>query len=275
MLGSQKKTKAMKDFRQLTNASEKVAKPILEKFDYNVERAVDHYFATNPEAGSDKSSGGPSTPASKATSIAQQLDKIFNNYAGKGAEADIMADEKLTQFFTDVGVKQDEGPMAFVVSFKLKCKNLGEISRKEFTTTFGEAGCDSLPKIAAQVKAMKAAVIDKGQSDQYRAFYRWVFDFNKDTAERKTIEKDQAVDLWRLILDPSKFALCEKWISFVERDKDLKMVSKDLWDQVYEFGVDIKPDLSNWADDGAWPVSIDDFVQFLLKEKEKGEEKKR
>jgi len=274
MLGSQKKAKAMKEFRQLTNATEKIAKPILEKFDYNVERAVDHFFATNTDPGSDKSSGGAAAPG-KAHSIAQQLDKIFNTYAGKGAEVDIMADEKLTQFFADVGVKQDEGPMAFVVSFKLKCKTLGEISRKEFTAFFGEAGCDSLPKVAAQVKAMKATVIDKGQSDQYRAFYRWVFDFNKDTAERKTIEKDQAIDLWRLILDPSKMALCEKWISFVERDKDLKMISKDLWDQVYEFGVDIKPDLSNWADDGAWPVSIDDFVQYLLKEKEKGEEKKR
>jgi DCN1-like protein 1/2 len=268
MLGSQKKAKALKDFRQLTNTTEKVAKPILEKFDYNVERAVDHFFATNPEASADKS-------ASATPKGAQSLDKIFNNYAGKGADADTMADEKLVQFFADVGVKQDEGPMAFVVSFRLKCKNVGEISRKEFCTGFGEAGCDSLPKIAAHVRSMKATVLDKGQSDQYRQFYRWVFDFNKESPERKTIEKEQALDLWRLILDPTKMPLCEKFIAFCEKDKDLKLVSKDLWDQAYEFGVDIKPDLSNWSDDGAWPVTIDDFVQHLLKEKEKGEEKKR
>jgi len=272
MLASQKKTKAIKDFRQLTNATEKVAKAVLEKFNYNVEQAVDNFFATNTDPGSEKA--GAASPTAKGSSAAQNLDKLFNQYAGKGADADTIAEEKLVQFFSDVGIKQDEGPMAFVLSYKLRCKNVGEISRKEFTAAFAEANCDTLPKIAAYVKSTKAAVIDKGQSDQFRTFYRWVFDFNKETGERKTIDKDSAVELWRQIMDSSKSPHLHKFLEFVEKDGSLKMVTKDLWDQFYEFGVDIKPDLSNWSDDGAWPVTIDDFVQELLKEKEKDEKKR-
>jgi len=272
MLASQKKTKAVKDFRALTNATEKVAKAVLEKFNYNVEQAADNFFATNTDPGVEKP-GAAASPAAKG-GVAQNLEKLFNQYAGKGADADTIAEEKLEQFFADVGIKQDEGPMAFVLSYKLKCKNVGEISRKEFTTSFAEANCDTIPKIAAYVKATKAAIVDKGQSDQFRTFYRWVFDFNKETGDRKTIDKEAAVELWRQVLDPSKVAHVQKFVEFVEKDASVKMVTKDLWDQLYEFGVDIRPDLSNWADDRAWPVTIDDFVQALMKEKEKDEKKR-
>lgn len=266
MLAS-KKTKAIKDFRGLTNATEKVAKTVLEKFNYNVEQAVDHFFATNIDPGTEKPA-----PAAKSAAMTQTLDKLFNQYAGKGADADTIAEEKLEQFFADVGIKQDEGPMAFVLSYKIKCKNVGEISRQEFINAFSEASCDTIPKIAAYVKSIKGSVVDKGQNDQFRTFYRWVFDFNKETGERKTIDKESAIELWRQVLDPTKFAHLHKFLDFVEKDTSLKTVTKDLWDQVYEFGVDIKPDLSNWSDDGAWPVTIDDFVQSLMQEKE---EKKR
>jgi len=272
MLASQKKTKAIKDFRALTNATEKVAKTVLEKFNYNVEQAADNFFASNTDPGMEKP-GAATSPAGKG-SAAQNVEKLFNQYAGKGADADTIAEEKLEQFFADVGIKQDEGPMAFVLSYKLKCKNVGEISRKEFTTAFLEANCDTIPKIAAYVKATKGTIVDKGQSDQFRTFYRWVFDFNKETGERKTIDKEAAVELWRQVLDTTKVAHLHKFLEFVEKDASLKMVTKDLWDQFYEFGVDIRPDLSNWADDGAWPVTIDDFVQALTKEKEKDEKKR-
>jgi len=268
MLASQKKTKAIKDFRGLTNATEKVAKSVLEKFNYNVEQAADNFFASNTDPGVDKSG------AATKGSAAQNVEKLFNQYAGKGSDADTIAEEKLEQFFSDVGIKQDEGPMAFVLSHKLKCKNVGEISRQEFTTAFLEANCDTIPKIAAYVKATKASVVDKGQSDQFRTFYRWVFDFNKETGDRKTIDKEAAVELWKQVLDPTKAPHVHKFVAFVEKDASVKMVTKDLWDQFYEFGVDIKPDLSNWADDGAWPVTIDDFVQALTQEKEKDEKKR-
>jgi len=271
MLASQKKTKAIKDFRQLTNATEKVAKTVLEKFNYNVEQAVDNFFATNTDPGTEKP--GAASPAAKGSSTAQNLEKLFNQYAGKGADADTIAEEKLVQFFAEVGIKQDEGPMAFVVCYKLKCKNVGEISRKEFTTAFLEANCDTMGKIAAYVKTMKASIVDKGQSEPFRTFYRWVFDFNKEASERKTIDKESAIELWRQVLDTGKAPHLYRFIDFLEKDANLKMVTKDLWDQFYEFGVDIKPDLSNWADDGAWPVTIDDFVQELTKEKDKSERK--
>lgn len=42
-----------------------------------------------------------------------------------------------------------------------------------------------------------------------------------------------------------------------------KSVSYDLWKMSYEFARDVKSDLSNFEDDGAWPALIDDFVCSL------------
>jgi len=57
----------------------------------------------------------------------------------------------------------------------------------------------------------------------------------------------------------------------------MKAVSRDVWDQCLEFSREIKPDLSNWEDDGAWPVIIDEFVEFVNTDggKKKKEKEKR
>jgi hypothetical protein len=40
-------------------------------------------------------------------------------------------------------------------------------------------------------------------------------------------------------------------------------VSRDLWLQVLDFGHQIKNDLSNYDENGAWPVLLDDFAAHM------------
>ncbi|KAF1331704.1 Dcn1-like protein, partial [Globisporangium splendens] len=48
-------------------------------------------------------------------------------------------------------------------------------------------------------------------------------------------------------------------------------IYSDVWMQVLEFGTQIKPDLSNFDENGAWPVLLDDFVSHMQEEfKERG-----
>jgi len=52
----------------------------------------------------------------------------------------------------------------------------------------------------------------------------------------------------------------------------MKAVSRDVWDQCLEFSREIRSDLSNWEDDGAWPGIIDEFVEFVNKDTGKKKE---
>lgn len=60
-----------------------------------------------------------------------------------------------------------------------------------------------------------------------------------------------------------KFENLELWISFIEtksENGEIKFISKDQWSQLLEFASTIEADLSNFDEDEAWPVLIDDFA---------------
>lgn len=55
---------------------------------------------------------------------------------------------------------------------------------------------------------------------------------------------------------------------FLEQPKAPRVINKDQWNNIYEFSKTISTDLSNFAIDGAWPVLLDDFVDFLQRKRE-------
>ena len=48
-------------------------------------------------------------------------------------------------------------------------------------------------------------------------------------------------------------------------------MSQDEWSMMLNFFVEIKPDCSNYADDGAWPLLLDDYVEWR-REQEGGQD---
>lgn len=92
---------------------------------------------------------------------------------------------------------------------------------------------------------------------------QFTFGFAKDPTQ-KSLALDIAVGLWELLL-PQYFPLLPHWLAFV-RANCRNSISKDVWLQVLEFGTQIKPDLSNFDENGAWPVLLDDFVTHLQDE---------
>ncbi|KAJ1944129.1 DCN1-like protein 5, partial [Linderina macrospora] len=41
-----------------------------------------------------------------------------------------------------------------------------------------------------------------------------------------------------------------------------KVINKDQWSSLLELSRSLRPDMSNYDDNGAWPVLFDDFVEW-------------
>lgn len=62
--------------------------------------------------------------------------------------------------------------------------------------------------------------------------------------------------------------LYNEFAEFLQQPKAPRVINKDQWNNIFEFSKTINTDLSNYSIDGAWPVLLDDFVDFLLQKKQ-------
>jgi DCN1-like protein 4/5 len=46
-------------------------------------------------------------------------------------------------------------------------------------------------------------------------------------------------------------------------ERSVKAVTKDVWDMLLAFSTTIDDDMSNFDEDGAWPVLLDEFVEWF------------
>jgi len=244
----------------VTDVSEKIATDILKKNNWKVENSLDDYYANTK-----KYTGSSSSSSSKVDKT--KLTKVFDKYAGtEGKEKDVMFGDKLGLFFKEAGVDPEkEGAVTLGVAWKLKAKTLGEFSRTEFIDGWTALGCDEVAKMKGEIASIKSSLQSK---TSFRDFYRWLFDYIKEDSDRKSIDIEPAIEMMGLVLPPH-FSLADTWIEFLKTRKE-KTISKDIWEQTFEFAKDIKSDLTNYEDEesgGAWPVLFDEFVIFARKAK--------
>lgn len=156
---------------------------------------------------------------------------------------------KLAAFFGDLGVNVS-GPGPLALAWQYKCSSFATVERSEFNAYYSARGIDSLAAMKSDAKRVTDLLSDKVQ---FKVFYRWLFEFVKEEEERKTIDNSMAFSLWSCVL-PVHWSLTNEWVAFCRGNKSLKMVSQDLWGQLWEFVKDCKADLSNYDDDGNVPL---------------------
>ncbi|RNA24813.1 DCN1 1 [Brachionus plicatilis] len=254
-ISSKQKQKLVAQFINFTQANEKNALFYLSQHDWKLDLAVDAYYLSL-DSGPSRRSGESSS--SKTLADRKKLDQLWNLYKDYSlpANAEKMTQEGVCKFLNDLNFKLDD-KIVLVLAWKFKAQVQGEFSKEEFYNAMNELGCDSIEKLRNKIYQIDAEL--NNDLNKFKDLYHFTFNFGKNPSQ-KSLDLEDAVEYWKMILN-EKFSYLNLWIDFLN-EHHKKSISKDTWNLLLEFAININRDFSNYDEEGAWPVLIDEFVEY-------------
>ncbi|KAJ3249447.1 DCN1-like protein 4 [Chytriomyces hyalinus] len=171
--------------------------------------------------------------------------------------------EAIERFCNDIAVDVS-GPIVLAIAYKLSAARMGVFSRAEWMNGMQLLDVDSTAKLQQKLPLLESIFQDTAQ---VKDLYKWAFAFAKESPEKKYIEIEMAKGLWSLILsNKSMFRHVDQFMEYLndpdEESTVPKVINKDQWMSFFDFSSSVREDLSNYDESSAWPVMLDEFVEW-------------
>lgn len=207
----------------------------------------------------------------RAELMRKRLEELFDRYKStpedpedvedlelSSGEIDAMGPNGISLFLSDLGFGEDD-VIGFVVAWKLGCKHMGRITRSEWVSGLMLMGCDSVAAVRAFIPQLEIELKAKG-----REIFVFAFQVSR-ASNAKTLDLPSACILLKLFLPAQKYGHTEPFVDWItSHQSSYRSISKDQWDNLYDFSHHVKSDLSNYDEDEGWPCLLDEYVQWRL-----------
>ncbi|XP_035565496.1 DCN1-like protein 5 [Canis lupus dingo] len=142
-----------------------------------------------------------------------------------------------------------------VLAWKLEAESMGFFTKEEWLKGMTSLQCDCTEKLQNKFDFLHSQL----NISSFKNIYRYAFDFARDEDQR-SLDIDTAKSMLALLLGRT-WPLFSVFYQYLEQSK-YRVMNKDQWYNVLEFSRTVHADLSNYDEDGAWPVLLDEFVEW-------------
>lgn len=188
-----------------------------------------------------------------------RLQTLFETFADP-EDKEVMDMDGISRLCQELGLDASEDVRALVLLWKLGARaKPGELAKAEFDSGMRSMGADSLEQLKRSVPALDPGFMDH---KTFRDFYRFCFLFNRE-GTHKTLEKDLVVALLPLVMG-NRSPFTTRFLDFLASaaSSSTTRITSDQWNSFFEFSLTVGADLEGYEEDAAWPVLIDEFVEW-------------
>jgi hypothetical protein len=148
-----------------------------------------------------------------------------------------------------------------VLLWKMKAvEKPAQISKEEWMTACHRMNISQLQEFQSLLPTLDIGFMEE---DDFKDFYKYCFQFNRQGTHR-TLNKDLVVDLLQLVLKgriPQD--RLDTFCTFLKKSESYSRITLDQWTSFLDFCNDVE-DLSQYDQDtSAWPVLIDEYVEYM------------
>ena len=206
-----------------------------------------------------KSSSSGSSAAKSPGKMSDWFAKQFDEYAEESDGQ--IGPEGIEKLCTALGVEPTD-VLVLVLAWLVGASQMGYFTREEWLTGQQNLGvATSNETLVEQLQAIYAAV--RKNTEQLRSLHRFTHQFCREE-RKKNIDVGAAVPMLGLLHEKAYPGHVPKLCEFLQSHETStkRGVSADEWAMMLNFFAEIKPDCSNYQDDGAWPLLLDDYVEW-------------
>ncbi|XP_068653203.1 uncharacterized protein [Aristolochia californica] len=188
----------------------------------------------------------------------ERIDQFFNSYADKSSG--LIDPEGIEILCSDLGVDHTDVRI-LMLAWKMKAERQGYFTQEEWRRGLKALRADTISKLK---KALSDLEKEVERPQNFLEFYSYAFRYCLTEEKQKSIDIESICVLLDLVLGARYCSQVDSLTEFLKNQNDYKVINLDQWMNFLRFCQEISfPDLSNYDSDHAWPLILDNFVEWM------------
>jgi len=185
----------------------------------------------------------------------KRLEELYAKYMDQD-DPDHIGPENMERLLKDFDVNPVDIEV-LLLAWHLEASEMAYFSRKEFISGLQKMGVDSIAKMKNQLQLMPQEIEDQ---NKFKEIYRFAFLFAKEK-DQKVLDLQTAEEMLKLVMG-NRYIHTNNFLEFLHEQTTYKAINLDQWMNFLEFSKSIDSDFSNYDEISAWPVLLDEFVEW-------------